>query len=73
MRFSLRTDPLSIGTPGELLAYRYAYENFGGGVAWSTLFSPTIALCEKGFRVSLPLALAIEKNKALIIEDEQLR
>ncbi len=65
--------PLSIATPGELLAYRKAYEEFGGGVSWSTLFNPTIRLCEKGFNVSHALAYAIKKNKKFIINDKQLR
>ncbi|CAF1183876.1 unnamed protein product [Adineta steineri] len=64
---------LSIGTPGELLAYRKAYELFGGGVSWSTLFQPTIRLCEKGFNVSRTLAFAINQNKKHIINDTQLR
>jgi gamma-glutamyltranspeptidase len=65
--------PLAIGTPGEVLAYRKAYEQFGGGVPWSTLFSPTIRLCEQGFKVSHALAYAINKNKDLILNDTQLR
>ncbi|CAF3354897.1 unnamed protein product [Rotaria sp. Silwood2] len=65
--------PLSIATPGELLAYRKAYEEFGGGVSWSTLFTPTIQLCEKGFQVSRALAHAIQINKERILNDSQLR
>ncbi|CAF1484417.1 unnamed protein product, partial [Rotaria sordida] len=65
--------PLSIGIPGELLAYDKAYKEFGGGVSWSTLFSPTIRLCEKGFPVSHALAFAIQRKKHLIINDTQLR
>ncbi|CAF1527772.1 unnamed protein product, partial [Rotaria sordida] len=65
--------PLSIATPGELLAYHKAYKEFGGGVPWSTLFTPTIRLCEKGFQVSRALAHAIQINKERIINDSQLR
>jgi len=65
--------PLAIATPGELLAYRKAYEQFGGGVSWSTLFNPAIRLCEKGFNVSAALAFAINKHKDQIIKDTQLR
>jgi gamma-glutamyltranspeptidase/glutathione hydrolase/leukotriene-C4 hydrolase len=64
---------LAIATPGELLAYRTAYEQFGGGVSWSTLFNPTIRLCEKGFHVSRALAYAIKQNKQFILNDTQLR
>ncbi len=64
---------MAIATPGELLAYRTAYEQFGGGVPWSTLFTPTIRLCEKGFNVSRALAHAINKNKRFILNDTQLR
>jgi len=68
-----KSGPLAIATPGELLAYRTAYEQFGGGVSWSTLFNPTIRLCEKGFHVSRALAYAIKQNKQLILNDTQLR
>ncbi len=64
---------MAIATPGELLAYRTAYEQFGGGVSWSTLFNPTIRLCEKGFHVSRALAYAIKQNKQFILNDTQLR
>ncbi len=70
---NIKLGPLSIATPGELLAYRKAYEEFGGGVPWSTLFTPAIRLCEKGFNVSAVLAYAINKNKKFIINDTQLR
>ena len=65
--------PLSIATPGELLAYREAYLRFGGGVTWSALFAPAIRLCEKGFNVSRALAHAIKKNEKFILNDTQLR
>ncbi|UJR24668.1 hypothetical protein I4U23_006041 [Adineta vaga] len=65
--------PLAIGTPGELLAYRKAYDQFGGGVLWSSLFMPTIRLCERGFKVSGALAFAINQNKEHILNDTQLR
>ncbi len=68
-----KSGPLAIATPGELLAYHTAYEQFGGGVPWSTLFTPTIRLCEKGFHVSRALAYAINKNKQFILNDTQLR
>lgn len=65
--------PLSIATPGELLAYHEAYHRFGGGVPWSKLFAPAIHLCEKGFNVSRTLAHAIKKNEKFILNDTQLR
>ncbi|CAF1417852.1 unnamed protein product [Adineta ricciae] len=64
---------LAIGTPGEILAYKKAYDQFGGGVSWASLFKPTIRLCEKGFNVSVALAFAIEKNKEHILNDTELR
>ena len=73
MRVFSCSGPLSIGTPGELLAYHRAYEQFGGGVSWSNLFAPTIDLCERGFRVSHALAFAIKKNADHILNDTQLR
>jgi len=68
-----RIGPLAIATPGELLAYHKLYQEFGGGVPWPTLFTPTIRLCEKGFNVSRILAFAIKENEKFILNDTQLR
>ncbi|CAF1468873.1 unnamed protein product, partial [Rotaria sordida] len=42
--------PLSIGIPGELLAYDKAYKEFGGGVSWSTLFLQQFVYVKKDFQ-----------------------
>lgn len=64
---------LSIAVPGELRAYRKAWEEFGGGVSWSDLFQPTIHLCTEGFELTPPQAAAIQQNQQLILDDPALR
>ncbi|CAF1275262.1 unnamed protein product [Adineta ricciae] len=64
---------LSIAVPGELRAYRKAYEEFGGGVSWKDLFQPTIQLCRQGFPISSALAQAIQQNKQLILNDPNMK
>ena len=71
--FPTKSGPLAIATPGELLAYKKAYDQFGGGASWASLFKATIRLCAKGFNVSAALAFAIEKNKEHILNDTELR
>ena len=64
---------LSIAVPGELRAYKKAYDEFGGGVPWEELFLPTIRLCRQGFIVSAPQATAIRKIEPYILKDPTLR
>lgn len=64
---------LSIAVPGELRAYRKAWEEFGGGVSWSDLFQPTIQLCTDGFELTSQQAAAIQQNQQLILDDPTLR
>ena len=64
---------LSIAVPGELRAYRRAWQEFGGGVSWSDLFQPTIQLCTEGFQTSSAQAAAIEQNRQLILNDPAMR
>ncbi|CAF1307416.1 unnamed protein product, partial [Didymodactylos carnosus] len=65
--------PLAIGVPGELKAYKVAYERFGGNVTWKELFEPTIKLCRDGYTVSKAHAKAIDDQKNMILKDPQLR
>ena len=64
---------LAIAVPGELCAYRRAWQEFGGGVSWSDLFQPTIQLCREGFQVSSAQATAIQQNRQLILSDPAIR
>jgi gamma-glutamyltranspeptidase / glutathione hydrolase / leukotriene-C4 hydrolase len=64
---------LAIAVPGELRAYKVAYDNFGGGVSWKALFEPTIQLCEKGFTVSLSQGSAIRQMRPFILNDPGMR
>jgi gamma-glutamyltranspeptidase / glutathione hydrolase / leukotriene-C4 hydrolase len=59
--------------PGELRAYKKAYEEFGGGVRWDELFEPTIRLCRDGFIVSPSQAAAIQQTRPWILNDPALR
>jgi gamma-glutamyltranspeptidase/glutathione hydrolase/leukotriene-C4 hydrolase len=64
---------LAIAVPGELRAYKLAYDKFGGGVTWKDLFQPTIDLCRNGFIVSASQAAAIKQTELLILQDPVLR
>jgi len=64
---------LSIGVPGELRAYKKAYDEFGGGVSWEELFQPTIQLCRDGFNVSSSQAAAIQQTSPVILNDPTMR
>ena len=64
---------LAIAVPGELRAYKKAYDEFGGGVSWSDLFQPTIQLCENGFVISASQAAAIRQTTPFILKDATLR
>ncbi|UJR22671.1 hypothetical protein I4U23_025709 [Adineta vaga] len=64
---------LSIAVPGELRAYKKAYDEFGGGVSWSDLFQPTIRLCRNGFVISASQAAGIRKIESFIYEDPVLK
>ena len=64
---------MAIGVPGELRAYKKAYEEFGGNVSWRELFEPTIRLCREGFIVSSALAQAIKQTSTVILDDDAMR
>ena len=64
---------LAIAVPGELRAYKKAYQEFGGGVKWSALFEPTIRLCEEGYIITPPQAEAIRQSANFIFADPTLR
>ncbi|CAF1415545.1 unnamed protein product [Rotaria sordida] len=64
---------LAITVPGELRAYKKAYDNFGGGVSWRDLFQPTIELCRNGFIVSPSQAKAIKETTSYILKDPTMR
>ncbi|CAF0927283.1 unnamed protein product [Rotaria sordida] len=67
------TGGLAIGVPGELRAYKKAYDEFGGGVLWKELFQPTIQLCREGFHVSEAQAQAIKETTRVILDDPAMR
>ena len=67
------TGGLAIAVPGELRAYKLAYDKFGGGVPWSDLFQRTIRLCRDGFVVSSSQASAIKQTAPYIFNDPALR
>ncbi|CAF1282486.1 unnamed protein product [Adineta ricciae] len=64
---------LAIAVPGELRAYKKAYDEFGGGVPWSDLFQPTIQLCRNGFVISPSQAAAIRQIAPFIYEEPSLK
>ena len=64
---------LAVAVPGELRAYRKAYDEFGGGVSWDDLFQPTIKLCRNGFVLSSSQAAAIQQTKSYILNDPRMR
>jgi gamma-glutamyltranspeptidase/glutathione hydrolase/leukotriene-C4 hydrolase len=64
---------LAIGVPGEVRAYKKAYDEFGGGVQWRELFEPTIRLCRDGFVISTPQATAIRQTTSVILNNTALR
>ena len=64
---------MAIGVPGELRAYKKAYDEFGGGVSWKELFEPTIRLCREGFIVSSALAQAIAQTSSIILDNAAMR
>ncbi|CAF1316917.1 unnamed protein product [Rotaria sordida] len=67
------TGGLAIAVPGELRAYKKAYDEFGGGVSWRDLFQPTIELCRNGFIISSSQAAAIKETKSYILKDPIMR
>ncbi|CAF1072394.1 unnamed protein product [Adineta steineri] len=64
---------LAIAVPGELRAYKKAYDEFGGGVPWKDLFQPTIQLCRNGFVISISQAAGIKQVEKHILKDPVLR
>lgn len=64
---------LAVGVPGQLAGMWTAYQNFGGGVNWSSLVEPTIRLCEEGYSVSSSMARALASNVNYIKADPPLR
>ncbi|XP_050429822.1 scoloptoxin SSD14-like isoform X2 [Adelges cooleyi] len=57
---------LAIAVPGELQGYWTIYNKYGGKVTWSSLFEPTIKLCEEGIVVSRRLANTLARYEDLI-------
>ncbi|XP_017770754.1 PREDICTED: gamma-glutamyltranspeptidase 1-like isoform X2 [Nicrophorus vespilloides] len=55
-----RKGPLSIGVPGELKGYWEAHQKFGK-LDWKTIIQPTIDLCDKGYKLTIPQHKTAEK------------
>ena len=52
---------LSVGIPGEVRGMYAAWKQYGK-LPWKWLFEPSIKLAETGFRVSVPIAIAINAS-----------
>ncbi|XP_050443410.1 scoloptoxin SSD14-like [Adelges cooleyi] len=64
---------LAIGVPGQLKGYWTAFNKFGGGVSWKSLFEPAIQMCEEGISISKRLETNICCNKNAILKNDILR
>ncbi|TMS36835.1 hypothetical protein L596_003913 [Steinernema carpocapsae] len=63
----------AMGVPGELHGLRIAYEKFGGGVPWKSLFQPTIDLLNNGCPVSGALGHALKTAKRTVEKEPILK
>lgn len=64
---------MAAAVPGELKGYSTIYNLYGGDVSWSSLFEPTIQLCEEGMLISERLGLSLKAEEDLIKNDPMLR
>ncbi|XP_043527261.1 glutathione hydrolase 1 proenzyme-like isoform X3 [Frieseomelitta varia] len=62
---------LAVAVPGELLGYWEAHQKYGK-LNWSTLFEPTIALCDTGSRVNKYLASYLANYESSIKAEKSL-
>nr|XP_055048133.1 glutathione hydrolase 1 proenzyme-like [Misgurnus anguillicaudatus] len=59
---------LSIAVPGEIHGYWMAHKRHGR-LKWTELFEPSIKMARDGFKISSPLANAIERKRDMILND----
>lgn len=64
---------MAVAVPGELKGYSTIYSLYGGQVSWSSLFEPTIKLCEEGMVISERLGSSLKSEEELIKNDPMLR
>jgi len=64
---------LAVAVPGELKGYSTIYNLYGGQVPWSSLFEPTIKLCEEGMVIGEHFGSSLKNVEDLIKNDPMLR
>lgn len=66
------TGPLSVAVPGELAGYWAAHQRYGK-LPWSTLFEPSIQLCESGYNLTKGLHDDLLNNRDKIYNSDELK
>uniref|UniRef100_A0A7E4VNC5 Gamma-glutamyltranspeptidase 1 n=1 Tax=Panagrellus redivivus TaxID=6233 RepID=A0A7E4VNC5_PANRE len=63
----------AIAVPGELHGMWTEYSNFGGGVNWSSLITPTLEILNEGYPTSHALAHALHSKESQIYAEPTMK
>ncbi len=62
----------AIAVPGEVAGYYTAWSTYGV-LPWKDLWQPSICICKHGFKINHDLARVLKKEKAIIMEEPNLK